>query len=562
MTDAQLRAQARIDAETFLRDWAEYRMGYVEAELPNPMTRRLSQTCLADAGEGAKLLLSVDRDVASRAAAALSSEDFRRFADAIQTAILTGGRVLFSGCGSSGRLSMQLERSWRRAIADQIALHPEAKKTLDAYLESVENIMTGGDFAVIRAAESFEDSPRMGRAQTKERKLTEKDVLVGVTATSVLGTAAQALEDGAQVWMLVRTEPTPLKERMSRVREVFDHPRCSALVLPCGPMALTGSTRMQSSTFEQFAAAVALETTLCAILERAGVRESCPAPEAFGEAFYTLTGSLLGEKCISALREAILAEQEVYEHGGLITMFSDEYLMDILTDTTERAPTFSTPPFRSDAHRDQPPSWAFAKHPSLPTAEAWKACFLRAPHCIEWGKETYAQLGFTEREIARIPDVGLAALEQFPVGCEPDAEREQSPCSRAIWIGTGSAPAAFREQASRYHSSAELTSDGVGADFPETKLHIFEHIALKLLLNTLSTAAMARMGRISGNWMTNLALSNKKLVDRSARIVSDLCGVSYETALEENYYSKFFLEQQNNTGSPVQETIRRLEEMK
>ncbi|MBR2065797.1 MAG: hypothetical protein IJ983_01770, partial [Kiritimatiellae bacterium] len=40
-------------------------------------------------------------------------------------------------------------------------------------------------------------------------------------------------------------------------------------------------------------------------------------------------------------------------------------------------------------------------------------------------------------------------------------------------------------------------------------------MALKLMLNTLSTAVMARMGRVHGNWMTCLAMSNKKLIDGS-----------------------------------------------
>ena len=62
-------------------------------------------------------------------------------------------------------------------------------------------------------------------------------------------------------------------------------------------------------------------------------------------------------------------------------------------------------------------------------------------------------------------------------------------------------------------------------------MEIYEHLCLKLMLNTLSTGVMARMGRIHGNWMTCMAISNKKLMDRGARIVSDLCGVPYEQAL-------------------------------
>ena len=58
--------------------------------------------------------------------------------------------------------------------------------------------------------------------------------------------------------------------------------------------------------------------------------------------------------------------------------------------------------------------------------------------------------------------------------------------------------------------------------------------------------------------MTSLAMSNKKLIDRSARIVSDVCGVPYEVALEEVYYSKVLAEAQGISRSAAQEAIRRL----
>ena len=66
------------------------------------------------------------------------------------------------------------------------------------------------------------------------------------------------------------------------------------------------------------------------------------------------------------------------------------------------------------------------------------------------------------------------------------------------------------------------------------------------------------MGRITGNWMTNLAMSNKKLVDRSARIVSDLCQVPYEEALEELFYAKAAAEARGELASPVGEVLRKL----
>jgi N-acetylmuramic acid 6-phosphate etherase len=56
--------------------------------------------------------------------------------------------------------------------------------------------------------------------------------------------------------------------------------------------------------------------------------------------------------------------------------------------------------------------------------------------------------------------------------------------------------------------------------------------AQKLVLNMLTTTAMIRMGKIYENMMIDLQMTNKKLVERSKRIVMTIAGVSYEEAAE------------------------------
>lgn len=558
----QLRAQAQEEARSFLEHDQEYRMGYIEAEKPHPLTRRLSQTCAKSVEEGVKMLLSVDHAMALRAARTLTTPEYAKFADLVRATLKQGGRVIWSGCGSSGRLSMRLEQSWRNAVEKLSGQYPQAAAALQEKLETVGNIMTGGDYAVIRAAEAFEDSTLLGRAQCREWKLTEKDLLVGVTATgettSILGTAAQALEDGAKVCMLICADPRPLMENMARARGIYDHPNCAVMSLPCGPMALTGSTRMQSSTFEQFAGAVALEGALHDILNDCGVDTAFPGYGWYGEQFAAMVEQIMAEPSVEQLARAVRTEKGVYEQGGLITLFADEYLLDVLTDTTERSPTFMTPPFCSADMVGQPQSWAFVKNPTCSTEQAWTRCFLRQPRCIDWPREAYERLGMNEKQIAGIPDISTRAIHRFMIGNEPMAEREQASASHALWVDAKAAPDTFRVHAARYHSSSELTLEGAGVELPDTGMDLFQHLCVKLMLNTLSTGVMACMGRIHGNWMTSLAISNKKLMDRGARIVSDLCAIPYEQALEENFYSRLVSEAQGLLLSPVQESIRRL----
>jgi len=64
--------------------------------------------------------------------------------------------------------------------------------------------------------------------------------------------------------------------------------------------------------------------------------------------------------------------------------------------------------------------------------------------------------------------------------------------------------------------------------------------AQKLVLNMLSTASMARLGRVYGNWMVYVALTNRKLRQRGARILQEAAGVSpsvAEHALRQSDYN-------------------------
>ena len=69
-------------------------------------------------------------------------------------------------------------------------------------------------------------------------------------------------------------------------------------------------------------------------------------------------------------------------------------------------------------------------------------------------------------------------------------------------------------------------------ELPASPLRLWEHLAIKLVLNTVSTATMVRLGRVIGNAMVWLSPSNKKLIDRGTRLISQVTGCSYEHACE------------------------------
>lgn len=551
MNEQKARKAAEKKAREFLTKYSDFRLGDIEAEQSHPLTRNMSEAFERSIPEGVRLLTDCDARLGPKVRATLQSETYARMEADILKTLSDGGRIILSGCGSSGRLCMRIENSFRLAVE---RIGKKAKR----YENRILSLMTGGDYAVIRAVEFFEDFTELGRKQAEEFGLGEKDLLIGVTATgettSILGTAARALDDGAAVWMVVCSDPEAFYERLPRAKTVYHRDRTRVLLLPCGPMALTGSTRMQSSTYEQTVIAIAVERALHLL-----TGETVRSLDAYADDFESILLQIGSESCVNLISKQIALEKSVYDRNSFVTYYADEYLLDVLTDTTERSPTFMTPPFVSAGMVGQKQSWAFVKNPSCDTETSWTRCFRRPPRCIEWNREVFASLNLEDAVIDRIPPIGLKALCEFRIGCEPTPERETPENSTAVWIGAEKASAAFTEQAVRYRQSSSFTFEEAGVRPPKTSMDIFEHLAMKMMLNDFSTATMVCMGRIHGNWMTFLNISNKKLVDRAGRIISLLCEIPYEKALEELFYTEELLSAAHDTEkSSTQETLRRL----
>jgi N-acetylmuramic acid 6-phosphate etherase len=70
----------------------------------------------------------------------------------------------------------------------------------------------------------------------------------------------------------------------------------------------------------------------------------------------------------------------------------------------------------------------------------------------------------------------------------------------------------------------------VGPEFVTGSSRMKSGTGQKMILNMITTSVMIQLGRVKGNKMVNMQLSNKKLVDRGARMVSEELGMDYEQA--------------------------------
>ncbi len=563
---------AHEKAREFLEHQKAFRLGELLTESSHPKTRRLSQTIQTDIAAGVRLLQSVDEDIPAALARIFAQDTFGRLIEAFREAIRAGRRIYFTGCGATGRLSILFEAAWRRFWRERKPQDADAARREDRCI----SVMAGGDFALIKSVEGFEDFPDFGRHQLKEAGVQRDDVVVAITeggeTSFVIGTAWQGLEVGARVFFVYNNPSDLLRRQVQRSREVIEEPRIHKLDLATGPMAITGSTRMQATTTELLVVGAALETAIAEFrqdhpvekgerAERSEGRGNPPwlpsagqaqgpaptpslrAPQEYRHLLRHLLDQLTSPASVAAIAHMVELEEQVYRRHGLVTYVADSLLLDILTDTTERAPTFMLPPFRKAGDTSAPVSWSFVKSPCHPTREAWADMLQREPRGLTWGPAVYRQLNAPLPLQANPPKLENEEIYRFRIGNEPDLSRTEAPDSLLVFVGgLPNGQSSMGNQ--QYKRTAAITFGPAAAsldvnehihilcDLPASPLRLWEHLAIKLILNTLSTATMVRMGRVIGNAMVWVSPSNKKLIDRGCRLIAQQTGCTYERACE------------------------------
>ena len=514
-------------AKDFVENEKQFHLGFLPTEQSNPLTKTLEKDFRSDPVQGVRTLQKCDRNVLEMLKKVFASKEFALLADTIYSTVTSGKRVIFSGCGATGRLSILIECMWKKFCTENPALA--------SYAKNVESIMTGGDFALIRSVEFFEDYHAFGARQVRETCMEEGDTLVAITeggeTSSVLGSIAQALENGCKVFLLFNNPADLLADNLERSRAAIRDSRVTVLDLYCGPMALAGSTRMQATTSEQYVAGAALEMTACRL---AGSEKMDYAKE-----FEKLISVL--EDSASVLASYAEFEAGIYRKKGYVTYFADDYLLDIFTDTTERAPTFMIPPFRKCDDKVSPLPWAFVKNPLLTTEEVWAKGMNRPLRCLSWDTALLEEMGAPANIAKNPPAITASEMVKIRVGKEDMAERYEGVLSAAVLVTVGkNVPAelkkAFDGICASFNECTVLSIGGtqgeriIPYEIPSSPFTLLGHMAIKLVLNTISTGTMVLLGRVAGNWMSWVDCTNKKLLDRGTRLVCELSSLDYSTS--------------------------------
>lgn len=141
-----------------------------------------------------------------------------------------GGRLLYMGAGTSGRLG----------VVDA----SECPPTFGVEHGLVIGLIAGGDSAMWKAVEFAEDSTTQGWIDLQERNVTSKDVVIGIAASGttpyVIGALEMCNKNGITTGCIVCNNDSPVAKAASYPIEVI-----------VGPEFITGSTRMKSGTAQK-----------------------------------------------------------------------------------------------------------------------------------------------------------------------------------------------------------------------------------------------------------------------------------------------------------------------
>ena len=566
---------AKAKARDFIDNEKQFHLGFLPTEQSNPITATLEEDFKRSTLAGVQCLQRGDRQIPITMRHVFAGEKFRKLVDSmVETLQAPKGRIIFSGCGATGRLSILLESMWRDFFHRRAA---ELTPSERALADRSASIMTGGDFALIRSVEFFEDFAEGGRRQAAALNVGEGDTFVAITeggeTSSVLGTLQYAAEHGAKCFLVFNNPADLLRGHLDRCREAIDNPKVTVLDIYCGSMSLAGSTRMQATSSEQLLGSCALEAALCRMMPRLAKETA----KDYTVAFEALLAGLESPGGRAGLVRAIEFEKGVYAQHGRITYLADKCMLDLFTDNTERSPTFMLPPLRSSRDRHLAQSWAFVKNPLHPTVECWNEMMRRHPRCLEFTSEDARSLKMPQRFIDSPPLIKYSDLVTYMIGNEPAPERIQGYArAAAVMLTVGDRPPEFVDAAKKlaaawpeqvaFHigraNSPMPAAIHIDMDIADSPLEIWKHLAVKLAFNCLSTGTMAASGRVAGNWMSWVSISNKKLIDRGIRLLVELGGIDYEEAAQRIFAAEEWVASKDWTGKEepcaVQVALERL----
>lgn len=467
-----------------LLSYKQFRLGHLTTEQSHYLTKSLSDLCDSNLSLALKRLKEVDLLALSKISD--QSHRLKSLSCSIKKTLDSGHKIFLCGCGATGRLALTLETLFR--------------KSFPANSNQIVSFMAGGDYALIKSVESFEDNAEFGARQLAELGFKNGDLLIssseGGETNFVIGATIAASKKSTNKPYFLFCNPKRELRNITRSANIFSNKSIRSYSLPVGPMALSGSTRMQATT--------------CLLMFIGIPLLNFNLPELEVEKLFKDYVIQLKKINYQKLSRLITKEYQCYQDEEIINYIANaDHAISILTDTTERSPTFSLNAFESKNERHR--SFAYLVVADTKNSrQAWNYMLGREPRGLNWtGLKTSLELN---------------NIYDFDISEQSKVRREKFK-ARSFHITSDKKRLGFK-------------LDSVFVPFSVfIQEPLFEHLMIKLLLNAHSTLLMGKMGRYYSNVMTWVKPSNLKLIDRSIRYIDLLLReqgkvVSYEDILK------------------------------
>lgn len=460
-----------------IKDWnffwdnrEKFKLGHLTTEKPNPKTVGLAEMADSGLSKAVEMIRVVDIDAITKVKE-YGAEINKLKADLIE--VMQSGRVYISGCGATGRLAMFIESLWKARAPAELK-------------DKVIGFMAGGDGALVRSVEGFEDYEEYAIRHIKELRFTEQDMMVGVTEGGetpfVLSTVEYAREHSKYNPWLVYCNGDELLANVKRSDDLIKADDVKNVCIEIGSMALAGSTRMQATSVQTLFVGLALFS----IIEDIDYAKECDA----------LLDALKNLDC-NEVAKFTQFESDCYKQGGYATYLTGSNLgLTVLTDTTERTPTFSVNPFENTNHQNPVSSYCYLAVKDSIKENVWEQVLNHEPRTLEWD--------FSKEQ------TGVKNLQGFDISLQALERRSVLPNHQVIEVSSAKnmfvINYADTKLEIKYKDMSELSSQ----------------VLIKMVMNSHSTLVMARLGRFTSNIMTFVTPGNNKLIDRATRYVEYL----------------------------------------
>lgn len=197
----------------------------IHTEARNPNTMHLDQMSALEIAQ------AMNRENANSVAAVEAClEPIAQAIDAITQAFAVGGRLIYMGAGTSGRL----------AVADAAECPP----TFGVSPEQVVGICAGGMKCLVSASENIEDDPQDGIRELQERQLCRNDVVVGISASGGAAFVCNAIAYARQLGCVTVAITSNPGSKLGQLAQIEISP-------DTGPEVLTGSTRLKAGNAQK-----------------------------------------------------------------------------------------------------------------------------------------------------------------------------------------------------------------------------------------------------------------------------------------------------------------------